>query len=147
MTPKEQRVQELEAALAAAGGRGVEIADELDALRLELRYAPCPDCRGESFDFDFGPDGEDGAFDIYCKTCPWTMFVPESTKARTRISAINEIVALHSAKRVEGYLVDAFTAGMLLSLYFALGKEAREKFGKPSLPQLVDFGWKHSKSR
>jgi hypothetical protein len=70
------------------------------------------------------------------------MYVPAEATARSRIAKLRSIVREHSAKRVDGYIVDAFTAGMLCKVYDALSKENKEKFGKVSLPKLVDFGWR-----
>lgn len=86
--------------------------------------------------------GEAGPFEATCPKCNTQMYVPEVASARSRIGKLREIVREHSAKRIEGYLVDAFTAGMLVAVYDALSPSSREKFGIPSMPRLVDFGWK-----
>lgn len=87
----------------------------------------------------------DLAHDLVCHDCGWEFFIPAETTSRTRIDAVRAIVREHSAKRIDGIIVDAFTARMLLAIYNALSPEAREKFGKIDLPRLVDFGWKHVK--
>ncbi len=86
--------------------------------------------------------GEQGAYDIVCDSCGWEFFVPAEATARSRIAKVRQI-ANGNAARIDGYLVDRFTASMLLTVYNALSNESKAKFGKPSLPTLVDFGWKH----
>lgn len=111
---------------------------------------PCPDCvcpecgATTRVICDNAAVGELGAYDVMCMDCPWTMYVPEEATARSRISAIRAIVREHKAARIDGYIVDAFTAQMLLKMYEALSKENRERFGKPRLDRLVDLGWRVS---
>lgn len=88
--------------------------------------------------------GEKGPLELECE-CGWSMFVPAETEARTRIDAMRKIVREHQAARVEGYLVDAFTASALVAVYDALSPKARRLFGKPPLPKLVEFCWKEVK--
>lgn len=60
----------------------------------------------------------------------------------TRIEALRKIVAEHQAATIDGLLVDAFTAGMLVTVYDALSPENQAKFDKPRLDKLVAIGWK-----
>lgn len=121
--------------------------EAVDLVLAGIAASACPDCGGETALGGLGPDGVEGAYDVSCTVCGWSMYVPEESKARTRIAALREIVRLHSAKRIDGYLVDAFTAGALVAIYDALSPAARERFGEPSLPRLVDFTWKNVSAR
>ena len=62
-----------------------------------------------------------------------------------RIGQLQGIVANAQAQKMEGYLMDATTAQMLIAIYDALGPEAQDKFDSIPLPKLVAFGWKHVK--
>ncbi len=86
--------------------------------------------------------GEAGPIELVCDDCPWTLYVPAETTARTRIEALRRIVADHAAARVDGYLVDALTANALVTVYAALSRESKERFGIPDLSRLVEFAWK-----
>jgi hypothetical protein len=85
---------------------------------------------------------ESGPFELHCSECPWTFYVPGEAKSRTRIGKVREINRTGMAARVEGCLVDIQTAGLLVKVYEALSPENRERFGKPSLPKLVDLSWR-----
>lgn len=108
-------------------------------------YDPCSECGASDIAILYEDDelGDAGAFTLICGECSHEMYVPAETTARTRIAAIRKIVTEHSAARVDGYIVDAFTASMLLTVYEALTPANREKFGKPNLLKLVDLGWIH----
>lgn len=86
--------------------------------------------------------GEKGPYTIVCDDCPHEFHVPAEATSRTRIGAIRAIVREHKAARIDGYIVDAFTAQMLVKVYEALSPKNREKFGKPRLDTLVDLGWR-----
>lgn len=86
--------------------------------------------------------GEAGAYTIVCLGCPSELQVPAEATARSRIAALRAIVREHRAARIDGYIVDAQTAGMLVAVYDALSPENRERFGKPELSRLVSLGWK-----
>jgi hypothetical protein len=73
----------------------------------------------------------------------------------TRIEQFRAILDGHTAAKVEGYLVDAFTASMLVQVYDALDREGglferkpemRERFETLPLMRLVEFGWKQVKA-
>lgn len=105
---------------------------------------PCPECGGATqVLFDDAELGERGVYTIMGIDCPHEFYVPAEATARSRIGALRAIVRDHKAARIDGYIVDAFTAQMLVKLYEALSPANREKFGKPRLERLVDFGWKH----
>lgn len=106
----------------------------------------CPDCSETSgVAVVFHDEGlrEHGAFTVACEACGHELYVPAESRSRSRIGALRAIVRDHSAARVDGYIVDAFTASMLVKVYDALSPENRERFGKPDLLRLVDLGWKH----
>ncbi len=106
---------------------------------------PCPDCGGTTRTIcDDAVLGERGPYTVMCMDCPWTMDVPAEATARSRIGALRAIVREHKAARIDGFIVDAFTAQMLIKVYEALSPQNREKFGKPRLEKLVDLGWKVS---
>jgi hypothetical protein len=83
-----------------------------------------------------------GPYELVCDSCPWTFYVPGEAKARSRIGKLRTIVRDHQAARVDGYLVDATTAALLVKVYEALKPANRELFGKPDLARLVDLAWK-----
>ncbi len=60
----------------------------------------------------------------------------------TRIEKIRKIVNEHQASRIEGLLVDSFTASMLVVIHDALRPDLQEKFCAFPLRQMVDIGWK-----
>jgi hypothetical protein len=107
----------------------------------------CDDCGAPITIVMDDPDGRglDGDITLVCDECPFEQWIPGETEARTRITALRQIAREHQARRVEGYLVDAMTACLLVSVYDALTPENRRKFGKPSLLRLVDFAWKNVK--
>lgn len=62
-----------------------------------------------------------------------------------RIGQLQAILAHGQATKVEGYLMDTFTASMLVAVYNALSPKNQDLFDTVPLPALVDFGWKHTK--
>lgn len=104
----------------------------------------CPECKAEGLHHWYADPElkEKGAYTMRCDNCGMEFHIPAETTARTRIAALRKIVKEHSATRVEGYVVDAFTASMLVKVYDALSAANKEKFGKIALPKLVDLGWK-----
>ena len=67
------------------------------------------------------------------------------THTGSRIRGLRTIVRDHQAAKIDGYLVDATTASMLVTVYDALKPSSRAKFGDIDLLRLVDFGWKQVK--
>ena len=104
----------------------------------------CPECGSPDVSVVVTDErlGEKGPYTIVCAACPCELHVPAEATARSRIGALRAIVRDHSAARIDGYVVDAFTAQMLVKVYEALSPKNREKFGKPRLDKLVDLGWK-----
>lgn len=107
---------------------------------------PCGECGSENVRVHFDdPELEErGSFTTYCVDCNTEFHVPAEAKSRVRIHALRAIVRDHSAARIDGCIVDAVTASMLVAVYDALTPELREKFGKPDLLRLAEFGWKHT---
>ncbi len=64
-----------------------------------------------------------------------------------RIDRLRAIVDEKAACRMEGLLVDLFTASMLVQVYDALNETNREKFVKLSLRRMVDVGWKAARGK
>ena len=62
-----------------------------------------------------------------------------------RINALRRIVDRGQAEKLDGYLMDIFTASMLITVHDALSPANQIKFEKIPLPKLVDFGWSHVK--
>ena len=60
----------------------------------------------------------------------------------TRYEVCKRIVENHTAEKVEGILVDAFTASALVAIYEALSPENQERFDTPPLPRLAELAWK-----
>lgn len=104
----------------------------------------CPECGGVEISILIEDEelGEAGPYTIICAECPAEFHVPAEATARSRIGKLRAIVREHQAARIDGYIVDAFTAQMLVKVYEALSPQNREKFGKPNLKRLVDLGWR-----
>ena len=62
-----------------------------------------------------------------------------------RVGQLQEILADGQAKEIEGFLMDTFTASMLVAVYNALAPKNQDPVDMVPLPALVDFGWKHTK--
>lgn len=58
-----------------------------------------------------------------------------------RIDRLRHIVEHRQAARVEGLLVDGFTASMLVQVYDALNEVNRAKFVALPLRKMVSVGW------
>jgi len=63
-------------------------------------------------------------------------------KEGKRITALRKILKGHTAGKIDGQIVDAFTAGGLVKLYDGLSEKNHQKFERLPLPKLVDFMWK-----
>lgn len=101
---------------------------------------PCGECGAALTQYGTDP----GPLDVVCPN-GHELFVPACAEARSRIAALRAIVHSGSARRIDGYIVDVFTASMLVQVFEALSPASREKFGKPELMRLVEFGWSHVK--
>ena len=60
----------------------------------------------------------------------------------TRLERLREIVREHQAMVVDGDLVDATTASMLVKVCDALSPKNREKFLGFPVAKMADIGWK-----
>lgn len=58
-----------------------------------------------------------------------------------RLAGLHQIVDRHQAHEIDGHLVDAQTANLLLQVHAALKPENKVKFGTVPLPRLVDLAW------
>lgn len=58
-----------------------------------------------------------------------------------RIDVLRRIIKEHQYEKIDGKVVDATTANMLVQVYEALRPDLQRKFDKIPLMKLVDFGW------
>ena len=70
------------------------------------------------------------------------LIVTEAEKEGKRITALRKILKGHTAGKIDGQIVDAFTAGGLVKLYDKLDEKNHPKFERLPLPKLVEFMWK-----
>ena len=59
-----------------------------------------------------------------------------------RLEGLRKIVDEHQAHEIDGHLVDAQTAQLLLKVHDALNPKNRATFGSVPLPKLVDLAWR-----
>jgi len=81
----------------------------------------------------------------YTKKIDESQAVMEAEKEGKRITALRNILKGHTAGKIDGQIVDAFTAGGLVKLYDQLDKKNHPKFERLPLLKLVDFMWKQVK--
>lgn len=62
--------------------------------------------------------------------------------AEPRIVVLRRIVAECQYEKIDGYLMDATTAQMLIAVHDGLSEENQARFDSVPLARLVDFGWK-----
>lgn len=60
----------------------------------------------------------------------------------TRIDALRQIVTERTAAKVEGTLVDLYTASAMVAVYDALSPANQAKFGDIPLLKLAEFAYK-----
>ena len=77
----------------------------------------------------------------YTKKIDESQAVTEAEEGK-RITALKKIAKTHTAGKIDGQIVDAYTAGGLVKLYDKLSEKNRPKFERLPLPKLVDFMWK-----
>lgn len=65
----------------------------------------------------------------------------------SRIDVLRQIVQGHQAQEIDGQLVDAQTANLLVQVHDALSPENQAKFDSVPLQKLVELGWKRAGSR
>ena len=78
----------------------------------------------------------------YTKKIDESHAVTEAEEEGKRITALKKIAKTHTAGKIGGQIVDAYTAGGLVKLYDKLSEKNRPKFERLPLPKLVDFMWK-----
>lgn len=64
------------------------------------------------------------------------------TKGEDRMKILKRIVENSQYEKIDGKMVDGFTASMLVQIYDALGDENKQKFSNLPLMKMVDVGWK-----
>jgi hypothetical protein len=67
---------------------------------------------------------------------------PKLKRGTPRIDRLRHIVEHRQAARVEGLLVDGFTASMLVQVHDALSDANKAKFLALPLRKMVSVGWK-----
>jgi hypothetical protein len=100
----------------------------------------CHECGSTDVSFD-AAGLPDGAYEFHCFGCGYELYVPAEVKAKNRIAKLRKIRSTSSAGRVDGYLVDIVTAGLLVAVFDALSPANREKFGTVNLAKLVELAW------
>lgn len=67
-----------------------------------------------------------------------------------RIEAIRDIIVRHQYAKIDGMMVDGFTAGAILSVYGAINAENQVKYRAFHVSRMADMAWKllkkHGKS-
>ena len=81
----------------------------------------------------------------YTKKLDKTLAVTEAEKEGKRITALRNILKGHTAGKIDGKIVDAFTAAGLVKLYDKLDEKNHPKFERLPLIKLVEFMWKQVK--
>ena len=81
----------------------------------------------------------------YTKKIDESQAVTEAEEEGKRITALKKIAKTHTAGKIGGQIVDAYTAGGLVKLYDKLSEKNRPKFERLPLPKLVEFMWKQVK--
>lgn len=120
------------------GGRGPLTGG--NARLIDELLSPGPNF-GERHAGDTGPVR---AGDVLYKGTPSpTGFgeVNEPLLTGARLPVLQQIVERHQAQEIDGMLVDATTASLLLKVHDALSPANRALFDTKPLPALVDFAW------
>lgn len=66
----------------------------------------------------------------------------EESSPEKRMQDIREIMKTHQARKVDGVLVDAFTAQAIVQVYDKLNDKNKEKLANMKAPKMADFVWK-----
>jgi len=74
----------------------------------------------------------------YCHHCEETVSRPHNCDEPEIIAACRVILAEHQCRKINGAMMDAYTASILVKVYDALNETNRAKFGALSLPVMVD---------
>ena len=72
----------------------------------------------------------------------FTESITEEVKEPPLITKIRWIVDNKQFKKINGQVVDAFTAQHVIQVYDALGDKNKEQFGKMKLEPMVNLTWK-----
>ena len=59
-----------------------------------------------------------------------------------KFSQLKEVVQTHSAKEIDGVLIDVQTANAILTVYGALGSDNKEKFISGNIEKMAQVAWK-----
>jgi hypothetical protein len=62
-----------------------------------------------------------------------------------RINAIRQIVKQHQYAKVDGVMVDGFTASGIIQVYDALNEEQKARYRNFHVSEMADIMWKVSK--
>jgi dTDP-D-glucose 4,6-dehydratase len=71
----------------------------------------------------------------------------DSVKMKKREAAIRQIVKQHQAAKIDGVLVDAFTASGLVKMLDNLNPQNKTRFLSVSIEQMADIMWKVLKKK
>ncbi|MEU1552200.1 hypothetical protein ABZ517_05685 [Streptomyces scabiei] len=69
---------------------------------------------------------------------------PERWEAEGRMGAFRRIVALHQCEKIDGILVDATSAQLVVAVHDALNEKNRAKYGQMPVGVMVDFALRHT---
>ncbi len=74
-----------------------------------------------------------------CEDCDWLESMPSS--GDSRIETLRRILADHQFEKIDGFIVDATTASLLVQVYDSLNAANQARFEDLPLMRLVDFAW------
>ena len=70
---------------------------------------------------------------------------PERWEAEGRIGAFRRIVALHQAETIDGILIDATSAQLVVAVHDALNETNRAKYGQMPVGVMVEFAFSQTR--
>lgn len=69
-------------------------------------------------------------------------FVELTVPSQTRLTRLAAIVKDHQASEIDGFLVDATTASVMVKVALALNGPNRQKFLDLPVDKMADLGWR-----